>query len=177
LGLQTDFRFEVTLGTPTGLAVSYVKNLPDFGKIFSAFKFFRHRHRCYTAFAAAATAATAASAATIAKQHSIALPCFYVEHMSLLFFSVDFSSDAWRSLLDGSAKRQKRPRKTRVDFDRVDFARSQWQLMVTSGAYKIATTKAGRNFRRKCRSPPELFDFIVEPALHRKWFPVVNMGE
>jgi hypothetical protein len=130
-----------------------------------------------TAFAAATTAATAASAATIAKQHSIALPCFYVEHMSLLFFSVDFSSDAWRSLLDGSAKRQKRPRKTRVDFDRVDFAQSQWQLMVTSGAYKIATTKAGRIFRRTFRVPPELFDFIVEPALHRKWFPVVNMGE
>ena len=33
LGLQTDFWFEVMLGTPTGLAVSHVKNLPDFGKI------------------------------------------------------------------------------------------------------------------------------------------------
>ena len=45
LSLQTDFRLEVRIGTPTGLAVSHVKNLPDFGKIFSAFTFFRHRHR------------------------------------------------------------------------------------------------------------------------------------
>jgi hypothetical protein len=86
--------------------------------------------------------------------------------MSLPSFSVDFSSDAWRSLL-----RQKRPRKKRVDLDRADFARAHWQLMVTSGAYKLATTKAGRNFRRKFRVPPALFDFIVETALHRRWFP------
>ena len=86
--------------------------------------------------------------------------------MSLPSFSVDFSSDAWRSLL-----RQKRPRKKRVELDRADFARAHWQLMVTSGAYKLATTKAGRNFRRKFRVPPALFDFIVETALHRRWFP------
>ena len=34
-----------------------------------------------------------------------------------------------------------------------------------------ATTKAGRNFRKKFRVPPELFDFIVETALHQNGFP------
>lgn len=43
--------------------------------------------------------------------------------------------------------------------------------MLDSGAYKLDTTKQGRNFRRKFRVPASLFDFLVSTALHRRLFP------
>jgi len=87
------------------------------------------------------------------------------------------SSDSPRPIFNGSTwntcfqAATKRPRKQREDFPREDFSQAPWQIMITSGAYKIETTKEGRNFRRKYRVPASVFDFIVETVLHRKLFP------
>lgn len=83
-----------------------------------------------------------------------------------------FNISTWNTFFQAG---KKRPRKQREDFPREDFAQAPWQIMITSGAYKIETTKAGRNFRRKYRVPATVFDFIVETALHRKLFPEYDM--
>jgi hypothetical protein len=79
-----------------------------------------------------------------------------------------FQSDAWNSMFH---KSQKRARKQRADFPREDFENAPWQVMLNSGDYRIETTKAGRNFRRKFRVSASLFDFIVATVLHRGLFP------
>ena len=43
--------------------------------------------------------------------------------------------------------------------------------MLTSGTYKIPTSRQGRQFRRKFRVPADLFDYIVRGVLHRELFP------
>ena len=77
-------------------------------------------------------------------------------------------SDAWNHMFE---KGRKRSRKQRQDFEREDFARAPWQLMINSGSYRNETTKQGRSFRRKFRVPASVFDFIVVSILHRKLFP------
>jgi hypothetical protein len=77
----------------------------------------------------------------------------------------NFNPDAWNSVFE-----KKRERKTRVDFAREDFANAPWQQMIDSGSYKLTTTKAGRNFRRKFRLPASLFDFVVATVLHLRLF-------
>ena len=80
-------------------------------------------------------------------------------------FSVDFS------VFDSHVFRcGKRPRKPRVELPRVDFSQAPWQVMLTSGAYKVLTSREGRQFRRKFRLPADLFDHIVAVLLHRKLF-------
>ena len=89
------------------------------------------------------------------------------------FVAVD--SDAWSSVFDQS-KEGKRPRKERVDFPREDFASAPWQVMLSTGTYRLETTKPVRTFRRKFRVPGVLFDYIVQAVLHRRLFREYDMN-
>jgi len=79
-----------------------------------------------------------------------------------------FNADAWNSVF--GEKKRERERKQRVEFPREDFKNAPWQQMLDSGSYKLKSTKAGRNFRRKFRLPASLFDYVVATVLHLRLF-------
>jgi len=95
--------------------------------------------------------------------------------MNIHGIPVYFDADAWDSMF-GEGQKSKRPRKQRVEFPREDFENAPWQLWLTSGDYRIESTKPGRKFRRKFRLPAPLFDFIVATALQRKFFPEYDVN-
>jgi len=99
--------------------------------------------------------------------------CNLLRSFKVMSLSADFSINpaAWESIFGSDKTSQKRPRKEREDFPREDYATAPWQLMLTSGAYRMESTKSGRNFRRKFRLSAPLFDYIVATVLHRGFFP------
>ena len=88
--------------------------------------------------------------------------------MSQSPFPFSFNAEAWNSVF--VEKKRERERKQRVEFPREHFETAPWQQMLDSGSYKLKTTKAGRNFRRKFRLPASLFDYVVATVLHLHLF-------
>lgn len=83
--------------------------------------------------------------------------------------------NAWESFYGTDEPSRKRPRKQRKEYPREDYSTAPWQQMLTSGDYRIETTKTGRHFRRKFRLPASLFDYIVSSVLYRQLFPEYEM--
>ena len=97
-------------------------------------------------------------------QHQAELSAKHVNRMDIPEDIPDL--DVFQALFLG-----KRPRRPRKELPREDFSTAPWQVMLTSGSYKLPTTRQGRTFRRKFRVPADLLDWSVEGLLHRKLFP------
>jgi hypothetical protein len=94
----------------------------------------------------------------------------------LQFFINPFAEEE-RESDDGSLdKKRKRPRKQREELEREDFQNAPWQRMIDSGSYNNPRSRHGLHFRRRYRVPAPLFDYIVEKAVHGRWFPEYGKG-